>query len=114
MRTSENLDTLSCGGWGVFIALNHQVAVGEGCYRRAHRTGTVGCPARRHVTQPFGFGSSRPLAPLSSCGTGQSGATPDRSYSLSDAPLTLRSDSAAHCSPLLRYQRTFAVDRCVS
>jgi hypothetical protein len=38
MRTSENLDFLSCGGWGVFIALNHQVAVGEGCWRWAHRT----------------------------------------------------------------------------
>jgi hypothetical protein len=35
-----------------------------------HRTGTVGCPVRRHVTQPLGFESSRPLASLSSCGTG--------------------------------------------
>jgi hypothetical protein len=55
-----------------------------------HRTCTVGCPVRRHVTQPLGFGSSRPLAPLSSCGTRQSGAAPDRSCSLSGAPLTLR------------------------
>jgi hypothetical protein len=42
-----------------------------------HRTGTVGCLVRRHVTQPLGFGSSRPLVPLSSCGTRQSSATPD-------------------------------------
>jgi hypothetical protein len=26
-----------------------------------HRTGNVGCPVCRHVTQPVGFGSSRPL-----------------------------------------------------
>jgi hypothetical protein len=63
-----------------------------------HRTGTVGCPVRRHVTQALGFESSRPLAPLSSCGTGQSGATPDRSCSLSGAPLTLRLWLCAHCS----------------
>jgi hypothetical protein len=63
-----------------------------------HRTGTVGCPVRRHVTQPLGFGNSRPLARLTSWGTGQSGATPDSTCSLSGAPLTLRSDSAAHCS----------------
>jgi hypothetical protein len=55
-----------------------------------HWTGTVGCPVRRHVTQLLGFGSSRPLALLSSCGIGQSGATSDRSCSLSGAPLTLR------------------------
>jgi hypothetical protein len=54
-----------------------------------HRTGTVGCPVHRHVTQPLGFGSSQPLALLSSCGTRQSGATPDRSCSLSGGPLTL-------------------------
>jgi uncharacterized protein involved in type VI secretion and phage assembly len=28
MRTLENLDDWSGGGWGVFIALNHQQAVG--------------------------------------------------------------------------------------
>jgi hypothetical protein len=79
-----------------------------------HQTGPIHYPVRRHVTQPLGFGSSRPLASLSSCGTGQSNATPDRSCSLSGAPLTLRYDSTAHYSPLLRCQRAFAVDRCVS
>jgi hypothetical protein len=54
MRTSENLDAWSCGGWGVLIALNHQEAVGEGCWQWAHRTGPVHCPVRHHVTQPLG------------------------------------------------------------
>jgi hypothetical protein len=49
MRNSENLDTWSRGGWGVFIALNHQQAIEEGCYtdgRIEH------CPMRqpRHPT----------------------------------------------------------------
>jgi hypothetical protein len=35
---AENLDTLKCGGWGVFIAPTTKVVVGEGCCRRAHRT----------------------------------------------------------------------------
>jgi hypothetical protein len=48
---AENLDALKCGGWGVFIAPTTQVAVGEGCCRRAHRT--VRCAS--HVTQPLGF-----------------------------------------------------------
>jgi hypothetical protein len=69
-----------------------------------HRTGPVHCPVHHHVTQPLGFGSSRPLALLSSCGTGQSGATPDRSCSLSGAPLTLRLWLCAHCSLLLLCQ----------
>jgi hypothetical protein len=42
-----------------------------------HRIGTVPCPVRRHVTQPLGFGAGRQLEALSSCGTGQSGATRD-------------------------------------
>jgi hypothetical protein len=45
MRTSENLDPWSCGGWKVFIALNHQgnrwEAVGDGC------TGQSGVPLDR-------------------------------------------------------------------
>jgi hypothetical protein len=58
---------------GVFIALNHQTTVGGGYCRWAHRT--VRCAS--HVTQPLGFGSSRPLEALSSSGTGQSGAALD-------------------------------------
>jgi hypothetical protein len=59
-----------------------------------HRTGIVGCPVRRHVTQPLGFGSSRPLASLSSCGTGQS--VPHQT--LSGSPLTSALTSGAQCS----------------
>jgi hypothetical protein len=35
---AENLDTLKCGGWGVFIAPTTKVAVGEAVCRWAHRT----------------------------------------------------------------------------
>jgi hypothetical protein len=42
-----------------------------------HQTCTVPCPVRRHVTQPLGFGAESIVGALSSCGTGQSGATPD-------------------------------------
>jgi hypothetical protein len=51
---------------------------------------------------------------LTTWGTGQSGATPDRYCSLSGAPsgaaLTLR-ELFAHCS---RLQATVGVDRCAS
>jgi hypothetical protein len=65
---------------------------------------TVRCAS--HVTQPLGFGSSRPLEALSSSGTRQSGAAPDRHCSLSDAPLTLRSAlsrTVVHCSSILQF-----------
>jgi hypothetical protein len=42
-----------------------------------HRTGTVPCPVHCHITQPLGFGAQTTVGALSSCGTGQSGATPD-------------------------------------
>jgi hypothetical protein len=42
-----------------------------------HRTDTVGCPVRRHVTQLLGFGAKSTVGALSPYGTGQSGATPD-------------------------------------
>jgi hypothetical protein len=65
-----------------------------------HRTGTVGCPVRRHVTQPLGFRARATVGTLSSCGTGQSGATPD-----SPVPLWLRcshfcSGTVLHCSSI--------------
>jgi hypothetical protein len=54
------------------------------------------------------------LEALSSCGTGQSGATPDRSCSLSGAPLTSALTSVAHCSAVRApLQSTIALDsRC--
>jgi hypothetical protein len=39
-----------------------------------HRTGTVPCPVRHHVTQQLGFRAESTIGALSSCGTGQSGA----------------------------------------
>jgi hypothetical protein len=47
---AENLDTLKCGGWGVFIAPTTKMVVGEGCCRMAHRTvrcATGHCPVRQ-------------------------------------------------------------------
>jgi hypothetical protein len=51
MWRSKNLDDLNDGGWGVFIASNHFLAVGWLCCRRAHRLvrwctghGIVHCP----------------------------------------------------------------------
>jgi hypothetical protein len=60
------------------------------------RTDTVQCPVRRHVTQPLGFGAKSTVGALSSCGTGQSGATPDSPMPSDFATLT----SAAQCSSL--------------
>jgi hypothetical protein len=42
-----------------------------------HRTGHVHCPVCCHVIQPLGFGARSTVGALSSCGTGQSGATLD-------------------------------------
>jgi hypothetical protein len=81
----------------VFIATNQNLAVGEVCWRRAHRTvrcATGQCPVRRHVILPLGLGAGRPLEALSSCGTGQSGAPTD-----SPVPLWLLLwHSEIHCS----------------
>jgi hypothetical protein len=62
------------------VATNQIVAVEEGCWRWAQRTvqcATGQCPVRRHVILSLGLGAGRPLEALSSCGTGQSGVTPD-------------------------------------
>jgi hypothetical protein len=70
------LPHLEVAGWGGIYS--HQV--GEVCWRWAHRTvryATGQCPVRRHIILPLGLGAGRPLEALSSCGTGQSGATPD-------------------------------------
>jgi hypothetical protein len=94
-RMLLGLPHLEVAGWGGIYS--HQPS----CSRRGRllAMGASDSPVRRHVTQPLGLGAGRPLEALSSFGTGQSGAVPDRYYSLSGAPLTLRSDSAAHCSP---------------
>jgi hypothetical protein len=46
----ENLDSLTGGGWGVFIDPTTKMTVGEGFCRMAHRT--VRCAS--HVTRPLG------------------------------------------------------------
>jgi hypothetical protein len=53
-----------------------------------HRTGTVGCPVRCHVTQPLGFGAKSTVGALFPCGTGQFGATPDSPVPSNFAALT--------------------------
>jgi hypothetical protein len=81
----------------VFIATNQNLAVGEVCWRRAHRTvrcATGQCPVRRHVILPLGLGAGRPLEALSSCGTGQSSGTPDSPVPLWLAAVTFE----FHCS----------------
>jgi hypothetical protein len=93
---AENLDTLKCGGWGVFIAPTTKMTVGEGFCRMAHRT-LSGAPA----TSP---GRWVPTVGASDNGaTGQSGGASDRSCSLSGAPFGDCSDFCArrctvHCS----------------
>jgi hypothetical protein len=81
----------------VFIATNKIVAVGEVCWQWAHRTvrcATGQCLVCRHVIPPLGLGAGRPLEALSSCGTGQFGATPDSLVPLCPSALT----SDLHCS----------------
>jgi hypothetical protein len=63
------------------------------------RTGQSGAPldtvrCASHVTHLLGFGHRRLLEALSSSGTGQSGAAPDRYCSLSGAPLAAALTSA--------------------
>jgi hypothetical protein len=61
-----------------------------------HQIGTVHCRVPRHITQPLGFGARSTVGALSSCGTGQSGATTDSPVPSDFAALT----SAAHCAAL--------------
>jgi hypothetical protein len=91
------LDGWSGGGRGVFIAPNHQ-------FNRRGRLLSMGAPDSpvrqpRHPT--IRVLTVLIVGSLSSCGTGQSDAAPDRYCALSGAPsaaaLTLREPSA-YCS----------------
>jgi hypothetical protein len=73
------LDANEGGGWVVFIASNHFLAVGYLCCRWAHRTGTIHCPVCAMSARPLVFGADDRWSPLSYSCTGQSGATPDMS-----------------------------------
>jgi hypothetical protein len=74
MLNSEHLDGFEWGGWGVFIAPNHFLAVGKVCWRWAHRTITIHCPVCAMSARPLGFGAVDCCSRLSFCCTGQSGA----------------------------------------
>jgi hypothetical protein len=55
---AENLDTLKCGGWGVFIAQPLKWSLGKAAV--VWRTEQSGAPpdivrCASHVTQPLGF-----------------------------------------------------------
>jgi hypothetical protein len=63
-----------------------------------HRTGTIGCPVCRHVTQLLGFGAKSTVGALSPCNTGQSGA------------LWLCGSNFSRCT--IHFVSTFAADRC--
>jgi hypothetical protein len=91
MSFLKNLDAWSGGGWGVFIALNHLIAVGEAVCRWAHRTvrcATGHCLVRQPRHPTVRVLKILTVGALTSCHTGQSSAVPDRYCSLSGAPLT--------------------------
>jgi hypothetical protein len=54
------------------------------------------CLVRRHVIQTLGLGAGRLLEALSSCGTGQSGATPDSPVPLWPTALTSAAFTVLH------------------
>jgi hypothetical protein len=98
------LDAWSGGGWGVFIAPTTKPTVGEAVCRWAHRTvrcATGHCLVRQPRHPTIRVLTVSIVGALTSWGTGQSGATPNRHCSLSGAPsgaaLTLR-ELSAHCS----------------
>jgi hypothetical protein len=106
------MDALNGGGWGVFIASTTKTTVGEGYCRWAHQTvwyATGHCPVRqpRHPTVRVLTVST--AGALTSWGTGQSGAAPDRYCSLSGVPssaaLTLR-ELSAYCSRTVHVLQT--------
>jgi hypothetical protein len=104
MRCLKNLDAWSGGGWGVFIAPTTKPTVGEAVCRWAHRTvrcATGHCLVRQPRHPTIRVLTVSIVGALTSWGTGQSGATPNRHCSLSGAPsgaaLTLR-ELSAHCS----------------
>jgi hypothetical protein len=86
---------------GVFIAPAIKTAVGEGCCRWAHRIvrcATGHCTVRQPHHPIVRILTVLTVGALTSWGTGQSGAAPDRHCSLSGAPLAPALTSAANCS----------------
>jgi hypothetical protein len=82
MLSSENLDGLNRGGWGVFIApTTILVVAGDGAPNSSvvHRTGHCSLSGVCHVSMPLGFGVVGRWSPFSCSCTGQSSGTPDMS-----------------------------------
>jgi hypothetical protein len=97
MHCCECLDGWSGGGCGVFIAPTTNSTVGAGCCRWAHRTvrcATGQCPVRQPHHPTVRVLTVSTVGALSSCGTGHSGAAPDRYCALSGAPLAAALTSA--------------------
>jgi hypothetical protein len=94
MESDECLDGWSGGGWGVFIALNHQ----NNCWGWLLSMGAPDSPMRqpRHPTVRVSTQST--IGALISGGTGWSGAASDWHCSLSGTSLTSALTSAANCS----------------
>jgi hypothetical protein len=90
MESDECLDGWSGGGWGVFIALDHQ----NNRWGWLLSMGAPDSPVRqpRHPTVRVWAVST--VGALSSSGTGQSGAAPDKHCSLSGASLATALTSA--------------------
>jgi hypothetical protein len=109
-----NFWKLGWGGWGLFIAPNHFLAVGKGYWRWAHRIVTVHCPLCATSVRPLGFGAVDRWRCLPFCCTRQSGATPDSPVTSNFCILTsvaVLFRTVAFCSrplarrePLLRWQ----------
>jgi hypothetical protein len=116
---NEMSEELGCLEWwwlGVFIAPTTKPTVGEVVCRWAHRTvrcATGHCPVRQPRHPTIRVLTVSTVGALTTWGTGQSDAAPDRHCSLSGAPsgaaLTLR-ELSTHCSLL---QATVGVDCCV-
>jgi hypothetical protein len=93
---AENLHTLKCGGWGVFIAPTTKMTIGEGFCRMAHRT-LSGAPTTSPGRWVVTVGASDIGA------TRQTGSALDSHCSLSGAPSGACSDfctrnCTVHCS----------------
>jgi hypothetical protein len=110
---AENLDTLKCGGWGVFIAPTTKVVVGKAVYRRAHRTvrcATGHCPVRqpRHPTVRVRPLQLRQVGPPDSPVVHRTGIVHCPVRLLAPA-LTLRAQSALFTVTVQFYSRPLAL-----
>jgi hypothetical protein len=105
---------------GVFIAPTTKPTVGEVVCRWAHQA--VRCATRHCLVRQPRHPTVRVLTvltvgSLTAWGTGQSGATPDRHYSLSGTPFSAvlaLCELSAHCSAFagVRWSRLLRWSRC--